>query len=102
MSYMSMNNGYFQKRIRGEKLNPFNERMYGNETNERLLVKLREMDAAGISLTAVMIQYIMNYGVPVTALFGFSRVSQLEDLVRASEIPVPEEDLRELFRIRWE
>ena len=60
------------------------------------------MDAAGISLTAVMIQYIMNYGVPVTALFGFSRVSQLEDLVRASEIPVPEEDLRELFRIRWE
>ena len=49
-----------------------------------------------------MIQYIMNYGVPVTALFGFSRVNQLEELVRASEIPVPEEDLRELFRIRWE
>ncbi|MBR6404591.1 MAG: aldo/keto reductase [Lachnospiraceae bacterium] len=98
MSYMSMNNGYFQKRIKNQPLNPFNERMYGNETNERILKKLREMDAEGIDLTAVMFQYIMNYGIPVTALFGFSRVSQLEELIKASETVVPEEDLRDLYQ----
>lgn len=48
-----------------------------------------------------MYQYIMHYGVPVTALFGFSKVSQLEELMKASEMPVPEEDLQEFFKIRW-
>ena len=102
MSYMSMNNGYFQKRIRGEKLSAFSERFYSNETNERLLVKLREMDSEGISLTSVMYHYIMSYGVPVTALFGFSGTAQMDELMKAVESPVPEADLRELWKIRWE
>ncbi len=101
MSYMSMNNGYFQKRISGTPLPPYAGYMYSNETNEILLGKLREMAQAGISLTAVMYQYIMHYGVPVTALFGFSKVSQLEELIKASELPVPESDLEELRKIRW-
>ncbi len=102
MSYMSMNNGYFQKRIRGAEISPFSARMYGNETNEKLLLKLREMDEHGINLTSVMVQYIMAYGIPVTALFGFSRKDQLEELLEAVRLPVPAEDLRELYRIRWE
>ena len=101
MSYMTMNNGYFQKRIQGKEIAPLIQMFYRDPVNEKILAKLTEMHRQGISLTSVMYHYAMHYGIPTIALFGFSGVAQLEDLLAAIEQPVPEEDLAELYDIRW-
>lgn len=102
MSYMSMSNGYFQKRISGAELSQNSAFMYGDPLNEVLLEKLRAMQAQGLSVNGITYRYIMNYKFPTTALMGFSRISQLEEMIRDMETQVPQEALDELYKIRWE
>lgn len=100
MAATSLNNGYFHKKLAGKKVPVFNELIYAGGKNKKILNKLKQLQEQGIPANSVMFHFIQNWGFPAVSLMTFSKVSQLEEMLRDIEIPVSEKDLQELRELR--
>lgn len=100
MSTMSLNNGYFHKKLAGKNVPVFPNVIYNGEKNNKILQKLKQLQDRGIPINSIMFHFIQSWGFPSTALMAFSKVSQLEEVLDDIEIQVPEKDIQELRDLR--
>ena len=100
MSAMSLNNGYFHKRLAGEEVPEFPNVVYEGNKNEEILMKLKQLQDKGIPVNSVLYHFIQSWEFPSVSLMAFSKVSQLEEVLSDIKIQVPENDIRELRILR--
>jgi aryl-alcohol dehydrogenase-like predicted oxidoreductase len=90
--YSAQANGYFQ-RVAGEqhKIKAEHRRIYGSRTNEQRLERIRRLSSeTGLSITAVVLGYLMAQPFPTLPIFGCRTLEQLEDTLQAANVTLTE------------
>ena len=94
--YSSQANGYFQHLAAGEpdKIKPQHRRMYGSQTNDLRLQRIRKLGAeTGLSITAIVLGYLMAQPFPTLPVFACRTMAQLEDTLGAADVMLTAEQV---------
>ena len=101
--YSSQANGYFQHLAAGEtdKIKLQHRNMYGSRTNDVRLERIRKLGAeTGLSITAIVLGYLMAQPFPTLPVFACRTMAQLEDTLQASDVSLTPEQVAYLERER--
>jgi aryl-alcohol dehydrogenase-like predicted oxidoreductase len=94
--YSSQANGYFQRLAAGDRagLKEGPRRIYATQTNEQRLGRIRQLAAKrGLSITAIVLGYLMAQPFPTFPIFSCRTLSQLEDVLSAADVILTQEQL---------
>ncbi len=94
--YSAQANGYFQRLAAGEKdkIKEGQRLIYGNRSNDRRLERIRQLGAeTGLSITAIVLGYLMSQPFPTLPLFGCRTMEQLEDSLQAADVILTQEQV---------
>lgn len=87
--YSSQANGYFQRLAAGErdKIKAQHRRVYGSRTNDMRVDRIRKLGAEiGLSVTAIVLGYLMAQPFPTLPVFACRTMAQLEDTLGAGDV----------------
>ncbi|MCP1102999.1 aryl-alcohol dehydrogenase-like predicted oxidoreductase [Aequitasia blattaphilus] len=91
--YSSSGNGYFQKRDKGIAMTEKLRDAYDNEINDENFKKLKELSKEkNESVFSLSIAWLLNQPFQVFPIVSVSKLEQLPDFIRASEIEMPKEE----------
>jgi aryl-alcohol dehydrogenase-like predicted oxidoreductase len=99
--YSAQANGYFQRVAAGEqqKIKAEHRRIYDNRTNEQRLERIRRLSSeTGLSITAIVLGYLMSQPFPTLPIFACRTPEQLEDTLQAANVTLTEGEVTYLER----
>lgn len=94
--YSAQANGYFQRLAAGEKdkIKEVQRSIYGGRSNGLRLERLRKLSAeTGLSITAIVLGYLMAQPFATLPVFGCRTMEQLEDTLAAADVILTEEQV---------
>jgi aryl-alcohol dehydrogenase-like predicted oxidoreductase len=94
--YSSQANGYFQRLAAGErdKIKTQHRQMYEGRTNDMRLDRIRTLGGeTGLSITAIVLGYLMAQPFPTLPVFACRTMAQLEDTLGASDVMLTPEQV---------
>ncbi len=94
--YSSQANGYFQHLAAGEedKIKAHHRQMYGSRTNDVRLARIRKLSAdTGLSITAIVLSYLLAQPFPTLPVFACRTMTQLEDTLAAADVMLTPEQV---------
>jgi aryl-alcohol dehydrogenase-like predicted oxidoreductase len=94
--YSAQANGYFQRLAAGEmdKIKEVQRRIYGTGRNDLRLERVRKLSAeTGLSITSIVLGYLMAQPFPTLPVFGCRTMEQLEDTLQAADVMLAQEQV---------
>lgn len=98
MAYMCLAGGYFTKKLAGAAISKGQQRYYEYGANEKLLARLKELEAEGLTANDMMLQYVKQMAFPSVAIVGCSKKEQLVECMEGMQKEVPYEVLESLLQ----
>jgi aryl-alcohol dehydrogenase-like predicted oxidoreductase len=87
--YSAQANGYFQKLASGEgrRVSKGQEGIYGSRTNTARLARVRQLAVeSGLSITGIVLGYLLAQPFPTFPIFGSRTLAQLNDVLGAADV----------------
>jgi aryl-alcohol dehydrogenase-like predicted oxidoreductase len=87
--YSSQANGYFQRLAAGKQgeIKEVHRRMYGGRTNEGRLARVQGLSReTGLSITAIVLGYLLAQPFATLPVFACRTLGQLEDTLQAADV----------------
>lgn len=94
--YSSQANGYFQRLAAGQKhqIKEGQRRIYGSRINDRRLQRIQQLSAAtGLSITAIVLGYLLAQPFPTLPIVGCRTLAQLQDTLAAADVILTQEQI---------
>jgi aryl-alcohol dehydrogenase-like predicted oxidoreductase len=94
--YSAQANGYFQHLAAGEKdkINAVHQRIYGSLSNDLRFERIRKLRAeTGLSVTAIVLGYLMAQPFPTLPIFACRTMEQLRDTLQAADVILSQEQV---------
>ncbi len=99
--YSAQANGYFQRLAAGtvDSMNQDQQRLYGSPTNRERLERIRSLSTeTGLSITAIVLGYLMAQPFPTFPIFACRTQEQLNDTLQAADVLLTQEQVAYLER----
>jgi aryl-alcohol dehydrogenase-like predicted oxidoreductase len=94
--YSAQANGYFQRLAAGAKdeIRESQQRVYGSHTNDARLERIKQLATeTGLSITAIVLGYMISQPFPTLPIFGCRTLEQLRETLGAADVLLTQEQL---------
>ncbi len=99
--YSAQANGIFNKLAMGQadRIRPNTQRMYQNPENQQRLQRIQQLAAeTGLSVTQIVLGYLISQPFPTIPIVGCQNLAQLQDSLTAGDVQLSAEQVRFLVQ----